>query len=42
MVALEVGGFWNKAKMSLFKTSHETKELRVISALQMLFFYNNQ
>lgn len=29
-------------KMSLFKSSHETKELRVISALQMLFFYNNQ
>lgn len=42
MVALEMGGFRNKTKMSLFKTSHETKELRAISALQMLFFYNNQ
>lgn len=41
MVALEMGGFCNKTKMSLFKTSHETKELRVISALQMLF-YNSQ
>lgn len=42
MVALEMGGFCNKTKMSPFKTSHETKELRAISALPMLVSYNNQ
>lgn len=43
MVALEMGGFSNKTtKMSFFKASQETKELRVISSLQMLFLYNNQ